>query len=234
MPCSCSVTVNTVGLISGGGGNSNLIDTCNVTVWNRAKGDLPGPVLLQLNLLPVKLAYFYVRPESEGITLLRITLSELNYNHYVIEKGKDGVYSDELTTIPVAGTTIHLSSYLVTGKNPFEGLQYFRLRQVDIDGKSTLSSTLAVKWNSLHVFQIYPNPFTGELFVKPDPQIECQTGKLIINKADGKLLLLRDIRIANTSFSMKLLKNREFHELGNYMVWLNFKDHNYTQKVVAR
>lgn len=236
LPCSSSVTIETGGLISGGGGggNSNLIDICNVTVWNAAQGNLPGPVVLQLNPLPVELAYFSVRPESDGITLSWITLSELNNSHYVIEKGKDGVHFDELTTVSGAGTTTHLSSYLVTDKNPFEGLQYYRLRQVDFDGKSTLSSTLAVRWNSLHVFQIFPNPTTGDLFANLDPQLVGQTGKLIINRADGKLLLVRDIRIENSSYGVKLLKGREFLKPGSYMVSLNFKDHNYSQIVVTR
>lgn len=236
LPCNSSVTIESGGLISGGGGggNSNLIDICNVTVWNAAQGNLPGPAVLQVNPLPIELAYFSVRPESDGITLSWITLSELNNSHYVIEKGKDGLHFDELTTVPGAGTTTHLSSYLVTDKNPFEGLQYYRLRQVDQDGKSTLSSTLAVKWNSLHVFQIYPNPSTGELFANLDPQLVGQTGKLIINRADGKLLMLRDIRIENTSYGVKLLKNREYLKPGSYMVSLNFKDQNYSQIVVAR
>jgi hypothetical protein len=236
LPCNSSVTIETGGLISGGGGggNSNLIDICNVTVWNAAQGNLPGPVVLQLNPLPIDLAYFSVRPESDGITLSWITLSEINNSHYVIEKGKDGVHFEELTTVPGAGTTTHLSSYLVTDKNPFEGLQYYRLRQVDIDGKSTLSSTLAVKWNSLHVFQIYPNPSTGELFANIDPQLIGQTGKLIINRSDGKLHMLRDIKVETTSYGVKLLKNREFLKPGSYMISLNFKNHNYSQMVIAK
>ena len=236
LPCNSSVTVETGGLISGGGGggNSNLIDICNVTVWNAAQGDLPGPVVLQLSPLPIELAYFSVRPESDGITLSWITLSEINNSHFVIEKGRDGKLFDELTTIPGAGTTTHLSSYLVTDKNPFEGTQYYRLRQVDFNGKSTLSGTLAVKWNSLHVFQIYPNPSTGELFANIDPQLAGQTGKLIINRSDGKLLMLRDIKVENITYGIKLLSNRENLKPGSYMVSLNFKEHNYSQLVISK
>jgi len=236
LPCNSSVTIESGGLITGGsgGGHSNLIDICNATVWNAAQGDLPGPVVLQFNPLPVELAYFSVRPESDGITLSWITLSEVSNSHYVVEKGKDGVHFEELTTLAGAGTTTHLSSYLVTDKNPFEGLQYYRLRQVDFDGQSNLSGTLAVNWNSLHVFQIYPNPSTGELFANLDPQLIGQTGKLIINRADGKLHMLREIKVESTSYGVKLLKNREYLKPGNYMVSLNFKDHNYSQVVIAK
>jgi hypothetical protein len=236
LPCSSTIQLNSGGSITAGngGGNSNLIDICESTVWNAAQGNLTGPLVIQLNPLPVEMAYLSVRPDKEGITISWITLSEKGNSHFTVEKSKNGKSFNDLVRVEGAGTTSQLNSYLVTDMNPFEGVQYYRIRQTDFNGASTTSKMIAINWNSAFAFQIFPNPSRGELFANIDPQLEGQTGKLIINRSDGKLHLLRDIKIEGGTYGIKLLGQKEMLKPGSYLVSLNFKDHNYSQLIISK
>ena len=171
---------------------------------------------------------------NAGITVEVTSILDFSLNNapfHLKTKGTLTFQTGKKLRLPCYNSVTIETRALISGGG---GLQYYRLRQVDIDGKSTLSRTLAVKWNLLYVFQIYPNPSTGELFANIDPQLIGQTGKLIINSPDGKLHILRDIKVETTSFGVKLLKNRGFLKPGSYMISLNFKNHNYSQMVIAK
>lgn len=236
LPCSSFIKINSGGSITGGGGegSSNLIDICNTTVWTTSMGNLSGPYTLQLNPLPAQLVDFSATNEGSIIVLNWVTSSELNNDYFTVEKSRNGVDFEELGQFDGAGTSTNINSYKVYDIIPFEGTQFYRLRQTDFDGKNSTSRTIGIKWSKGVECNIYPNPTKGELFANLDPKITGQSGQLLVNNTDGKLLLSKEIQIQNSGYGLKLLQSNELLKPGSYLVTLNFKGKVYTQYIVSR
>lgn len=79
LPCNSQLTVLAGGQVTagGGGGNSNLISICNVTVWNTAAGTLSGPVSL-----PVELISFTGFQNKNIIQLNWVTATEIENDFF--------------------------------------------------------------------------------------------------------------------------------------------------------
>lgn len=119
-----------------------------------------------LTPLPVKLISFdgSCHPQS-GQLLSWKTLSETNNDYFIIEKSVDGVFWEQLTVIKGGGTTSSTKVYKYVDANGSDYLTYYRLKQVDFDGKMTIVSHLKLECENLKPI-IYPNPFNDELFIQ--------------------------------------------------------------------
>lgn len=93
-------------------------------------------------------------------------------SHFIIERSHDGTEWESIATIPDNGSINFHNSYSSYDYNPSPGkTNYYRIKQVDIDGKSTYSqvcSSLIYKKNM--PYQIYPNPLQmgkeNEFYIK--------------------------------------------------------------------
>ena len=57
-------------------------------------------------------------------------------------------------------------AYSYTDIKPLQGANYYRLKQVDKDGKFTYSQIVSVVFNGANRFVIYPNPVNNVLNIK--------------------------------------------------------------------
>ena len=107
--------------------------------------------------LPIQLASFRgSAPGGKGVMLNWTTLSETNNYGFHIQR--DGI---EIAFVQGQGTTLiqHAYSY---SDNPPAGRHAYVLRQVDLNGASTLSESVVVDVKTALAFTIahnYPNPF---------------------------------------------------------------------------
>ena len=97
--------------------------------------------LLFLGPLPVELSYFNAIKRNKTVDLQWQTLSESNCDYFGVERSNDGNSYTELTQMRGNGTTQATNDYLYTDAQPFAGINYYRLRQVDFDGRSEYSPT---------------------------------------------------------------------------------------------
>jgi hypothetical protein len=104
--------------------------------WNLTNG-----ASLDCSLLPVTLTSFTCAPENGWITLDWTTESEVDNDHYVIERSSDGENFSVFTTMPGKGTTTMPSEYFVADYHPLPGDNYYRLSQVDKDGSQEILKT---------------------------------------------------------------------------------------------
>ncbi|WP_422358787.1 T9SS type A sorting domain-containing protein [Reichenbachiella sp.] len=109
--------------------------------------------------LPVELVYFKGEASDAHVALHWQTRSELNSDHFVLEKrvGKDSFI--ELSKVEAMGNSNQPADYFSIDKAPVLGENFYRLKQVDIDGSSTYSEIIMVESNnSLNNWVVYPNP----------------------------------------------------------------------------
>ena len=236
LPCGSQVIIATNGKITAGngGGNSNVIDICSVTVWNAAAGTLPGPVMLPGTPLPVQLLHFMATPTDEDIELTWVTASELNNAMFIIEKSSDSKKFLELGKIEGAGTSSNSKSYKFSDKSPMDGLQYYRLTQIDYNGTKKTFDVVATKWNSKADFRVYPNPSAGPLFANVASNLNKQLGLLMITNTDGSVVVSKDISFKEKTKNISLLKTNEKLKPGSYVVNIVCNGSLYSQHVVIQ
>lgn len=110
-------------------------------------------------LLPVKLISF-TATEEDGAAMLRWATSvEVNNEGFFVEHTQDGDGWNELGFVPGVGTTKELQNYDFRVEGLPEGQHYFRLRQVDFDGRFEYSPIASLYLEDpVNSFKIFPNP----------------------------------------------------------------------------
>ena len=113
--------------------------------------------------LPVNFISFAARPKQTSgnwqVDLNWSTASEQNSAHFIVERSKDGRSYNELGTVIAAGNSNSTVNYNFVDKDPIIGTAYYRLRQVDLDGKVNFSKIAIANINGQEIVLIaYPNP----------------------------------------------------------------------------
>ena len=121
---------------------------------------VPDYLYNDVSPLPVELLSFKVELNGKNANLIWITAQELNNDRFEIEHSNDGLTFEMIGTVKGNGTVNQVSNYSFTHKSINSGFNYYRLKQVDFDGKYEYSE---IKRVSLGAFEdisvtIYPNP----------------------------------------------------------------------------
>ena len=120
--------------------------------------------LFNTAVLPVNLVNFSGTPQKEGTLLEWSTAEEVNNNRFDIERSIDGDTYEVIASVPGKGNSILLTNYLYTDKNLFP-VAYYRLKQVDLDGRFDYSKVVQVKNDYAGKLMVYPNPFGAQLVI---------------------------------------------------------------------
>ena len=118
--------------------------------------------------LPVKLSNFTAILNKSKVDLKWLTQSEKNVSHFEIERSVDGVNYKQAGIMFAYGNTSETKSYSFPDDitNVRSNIIYYRLRSMDIDGKSEYSQVRIIrisKKNETNSLIIYPNPVNNEL-----------------------------------------------------------------------
>ncbi len=112
--------------------------------------------------LPVTLLSLIAEPKTSSIIVSWITASELNNKGFEILRATN---PDKFTSIGFVdghGSTSQLNNYHFEDKEIQPNIRYYyRLKQIDIDGKASLSAIVAasIKEQGMAVFEVFPNPY---------------------------------------------------------------------------
>jgi len=167
------------------------------------------------SVLPVELLSFTARFQQEHVQLNWATASETNNDFFTIERSKDGRTFEAIEEINGAGFSDVTIGYNTVDKNPFAGLNYYRLKQTDFDGTFTYSEVQVVKVVTGKI-TVYPNPVAESLHISMSDFEEGEATFSIIS-ISGKEIT-RGITPINAGVS--IIRLDEIHSLqpGSYMV----------------
>jgi hypothetical protein len=119
-----------------------------------------------LYALPVELIKFDARKENNNILLSWITASEANSMKFDIERSSDGTHFETIASQPAAGNSQSLLNYTYSENAGIDNnTLYYRLKEVDFNGKYSYSETRKVQ-NAIEEtghLKAYPNPFTDRI-----------------------------------------------------------------------
>lgn len=140
--------------------------------------------------LPVELLRFKVARAGSTAVLNWATATESDNDYFSIERSIDGVHFETLGQVKGAGNSSVEQRYAYTDRKPLGGLNYYRLRQTDFNGKTSYSAIESVQFDEqAATLTLYPNPVSKDLTVVL-PVAMCVVSVL---DADGKTLLRQEV-----------------------------------------
>jgi hypothetical protein len=121
-------------------------------------------------ILPVELMFFNAVCEDGRVAVTWQTATEQNNDYFVVERSPDAIHFDAVARVPSQNPNSVLPlSYEAADTMPYDGKSFYRLMQVDKDGKVTYSSIVMVKCSATDTVPssvtIYPNPALDVLTV---------------------------------------------------------------------
>lgn len=136
--------------------------------------------------LPVTLLSFKATPENNWVNIDWITASEQNNDFFSVEHSTDGINWTKIKEVKGAGTTSKEQRYKMTHNEPAYGINYYRLKQTDFDGKFEYSPIRSVEFNSDNgELLIFPNPAKDYITLTSDNSI----GEFQIFNTIGEVVL---------------------------------------------
>lgn len=112
-------------------------------------------------ILPVNWLSFTGTPQGKAVLLNWATASENNNDHYEIERSANGGQYTTIGDVAAAANPSIRNDYQFTDLNPLSGLAYYRLKQVDKDGRIRYSTVIAVNYTGNGGFELRIMPGSG-------------------------------------------------------------------------
>jgi len=198
------------------------------------KSSATYPSLTTAAVLAIKLANFTVKAEGKQVKIEWTTVSEQNNDRFDIEKSIDGRTWKSIATIKGNGTTTNEHSYSAFDNSPGSGINYYRIKQYDLNGKTFISDVRSLKMfvelNSL--LKAYPNPAKNVIgFIFNGSSASNVVATLINN--DGKIVhseTIKDIQ-ANVRYTLNI---KQQPAAGTYFLQLKGDGISETIKVIVQ
>lgn len=175
------------------------------------KGSLNG---INQNLLPIELVYFKASARDENVLVEWETAVEINNDYMVVEHSVDGRKFSDLGQIVGAGSTLEPQYYQYLHTNPVPGINYYRLRQVDFNGKETYHKIVAVQFETdEHVVLLYPTVSNDLVTIQLSAPLES-TQQMTILDVTGRAIAKKNLEIGQSQWELAI----DFFHPGHYFL----------------
>jgi trimeric autotransporter adhesin len=138
---------------------------------------------------PVTLSFFTVQKNDNKAKIEWVTEQEINSSKFIVERSTDGRTWSSIATVNATGNSTTRNTYSIIDYAPLKGINYYRLKQIDIDGKFEYSVVRSAIFNLAYNIIVSPNPAIDFINVS-------------INKTDNK-----NIQIQIADMSGKVIRN---------------------------
>jgi hypothetical protein len=155
--------VTIAGFGNGTGSRSTAQRTIN-TYSNRDWRNSAFILSVQGQTLPVQFVSVAVNTGEDGYQLKWVVAAEVNVLHYEVERSFDGSRFEKIATVNYQSVTSATNTYQYLDAGARYPVAYYRIRQVDVDGKWMLSTTVLARARNnpgKAIVQLYPNPTTS-------------------------------------------------------------------------
>jgi hypothetical protein len=115
-------------------------------------------------VLPIELIAFTGKNVGTTNHLHWETASEINNDHFDIERSADGIGFETIATIPGAGNSNELLKYDYADRTIHPGYNYYRLKQTDYDGEYSYSEIIVIRTEQINPsVELSPNPVNDKV-----------------------------------------------------------------------
>ena len=142
------------------------------------------------NPLPVKLVSFSAQKENETALLQWSTSEERNSYIFEIENSPNARDWQKIGEVKSAGESTKLSRYQFVDIKPTAGVNYYRLKMIDLDGTFAYSRIESITVSTVSQIILYPNPVSEKLFIKTSKNTE--TVKVRLTNSNGATVFAKN------------------------------------------
>jgi hypothetical protein len=186
--------------------------------------------------LPITLISFDAKLSGDKIKLSWVTGNEINNDFFTVERSKDGKDFETIIRKSGAGNSTATLHYSAMDEKPFSGINYYRLKQTDYDGKFTYSEIKKVKFengmdeDALKIESIGPNPFHESVNVNYSSEEEGNANVMLLN-ATGSIIKKDIIQVEKGLNSYEFVDNMNL-QTGIYYITVNMNNKAVTKKII--
>ncbi|HWB26527.1 MAG TPA: T9SS type A sorting domain-containing protein [Chitinophagaceae bacterium] len=110
------------------------------------------------SVLPVQLSFFTATAVKNAVALNWVTASEINNSYFTVERSGNNSNFTAIGIVPGKGNATQPQQYSYVDAQPLNGDNFYRLKQVDKDGRYSYSKTVRVTIGNAPYIIAYPNP----------------------------------------------------------------------------
>jgi len=178
--------------------------------------------------LPVTLTKFEGKNTAEGNMLNWTTTAEVNNEYFAVEKSLTGKNFMEIGRVAGIGNSAVTNDYKFLDTNYPKGISYYRLKQVDKDGKFAYSRIVPIDALNARDLKFFPNPVQSVLTMElPDQEMKSVNIR-VINSAGQEILSRQKVGVTKGSLDL----NISTLPTGIYQVILSGEKTNYNLSVL--
>jgi Secretion system C-terminal sorting domain len=233
----CRITFGNTGV-----GNSNLLFSGITEVFKLNYSTTPATPTQISNTagcagvnvpLPIELTAFGATKVKQTSEVKWSAINAVNIHHFEVEKSVDGVRFDTIGKVK-AFNVPDTRTYQLTDAKPFSGINYYRLKIVEMDGKVIYSKIVSLIFETDFSANVYPNPMHDDVTISitsdktngeaPVVTIFDAIGRQVLNKT----IALSSFGTANTTILTNELPN------GTYILTIKNGETVWHQKMVKQ
>ncbi len=114
--------------------------------------------------LPVRLSSFGAKPVGESVAISWTTANEQGSAYFDVERSTDAREFSAIGRVAAAGDAQTSRNYGLLDEYPLSGTSYYRLKQVDLDGKTAYSKIVSVVMDNLSpALELLGNPTENQV-----------------------------------------------------------------------
>lgn len=142
-----------------------------------------------LQVLPVTMLSFNAIENNGEVQLNWSTASESNSSHFELQRSKDAMDWKNITSVEAKGYSSNTTKYSYTDNTPEDYLNYYRVKQVDKDGKYTFSVILKIVIKKADgMYAVYPNPAQNNVFIEWKGGVQNKPKQISVYNYNGSIM----------------------------------------------
>jgi hypothetical protein len=202
-----------------------------ITAFDKANGGITGNDIYAARfggttgILPLKLLSFTAELNNDKVIINWSTANELNIARFEVQRSADAINYLPVSSVNSKGGG-SVNNYVVTDASPFTGVNYYRLKEVDVDGYANYSQVVSVVRTAGMSLVLYPNPAHDQIYLNIT-STQPRSDIFGVYSSAGNLILQKTVQINNGTTVVKfdidnLAKGVYFIRNGNSSEKLRF------------
>ena len=212
------------GQVMGGGSASQKIRLNGITIFQGNQSSLDGPLMASMattgfqayaeSVLPVKFIGFTVSRKNNDVMVQWSTSEEQNALAYEVEYSVNGRIWNRLASIAAAGNSNTVNHYSYTDYNRTVETIYYRIRQIDQDGRFSFTPVQAIRKTGSRAVEVSISAVQHKVLLQFSEQVK---GNLTVRFVSGNGQVADQQVLSNASGQVVLTAKVS----GNYIISLS-------------
>lgn len=189
------------------------------------------PNILDVNDVPLPLDFlsFEGAASTGQINLKWVTTNEVNVSHFEVEYSATGSNFRSIGVLDAVNQKETVNTYAFTHGNPLNGFNFYRVKEVDYDGKSGYTGILNITMEVQAItWSIYPNP-TSDYF-RIQSNVLIPDAELVVIDVQGREVYRGEETLGSNSVEVDI---REL-SAGAYYLFIRLPDRTESFRIIKK